>query len=141
MYPPDVPAPFRTSGCSGMTVCQFLDVELGTARAFRQDEEEELLVLRRPGADVAQGVFPVFPDERVLLLRVAELVVKNFLIFILALELFPGGGLIVAAVVEAVALPGRTRELDPQDPVGELLFRGDLHDPELGPVGTGLAAR
>ena len=85
------------------------------------------------------GLAGVLVDLPVLRLRRADLVEVDAVVFVdrglLGLAL---AGLGIAAVVEAVLLPGDAGDLDPVERVGQRLLRRQLHHLVLLPVGAAL---
>src|ERR1044072_9445521 len=83
-------------------------------------------------------VLLVFVDQYVGRLRRADLVEIDSMKFVFGGELFALRRLGIAAVAEAVALPGGSGRLHPHDFVSELLARADFHDAERDPVRAAL---
>ena len=84
-------------------------------------EEGELLVFRGEHAMEALRVGRVFIHQDVCRLRGAYLVVKHLVVFVFGAEFFARFRLWVAAVVEAVALPGHAGHFGPFDFVVQVL--------------------
>ncbi len=116
---------------------QVADAHLVAVSPLGAGDDQEAPVLGHAGAVVAQRMLGVLEHEAVLRLRVAQLVEVDLLVFVPGGELLARLGGVVAAVVEAVAAPGRAGELDPLQVVRQLAAAGHAHDLQLAPVGAG----
>jgi len=103
-------------------------------------EDEVALVFGDAGAVVHIGVFVVAVDELIFRLVVADAVIVYRVVLVVSGELGAFGGLGVAAVVEAVALPGSAAEFDPFEAVGQLSLGSYFHDTDFLPVAAGIGA-
>ena len=117
---------------------QVVEVHLEAVGAGAHVEGGELLTLSDTRAHVEVAVLRVLPHEHVLLLRVAQLVVVHLLELAGGAKLGALGGGGVAAVEEAVLVPGGPAELAPLQQVGGGLQGGEVVHHDLLPVAAGL---
>lgn len=75
-------------------------------------------------------------EEFILLLRCAEFVVVNLMVFVHVAELLASFGAVVGGIEEAVLVPRGARELSPFDVVGEEFEGGHVLHVDLDPVGA-----
>src|SRR5262249_35690462 len=103
---------------------------------IRNRKNRKPLVFRRVHIAQSLRVFFIFEDQLVLRLRCADFVKVDALASVLGGELAAFLWSREAIVIEAVALPGGARKLNPLEPVRQRLSGRDFQDVEFLPIGA-----
>src|SRR5262249_57091511 len=113
-------------------------VSLFAFAAVADVEEGETFILAGKDAVETQRIGLVLVNQRVLRLRLADLMEVDLMVFIPGRKFLALFWLWIAAVIKAVALPRSAGDFDPLQQIRQRLARGDFHHPPFLPVGTAI---
>src|SRR5262249_61556149 len=102
-------------------------------------EEGETFILAGKDAVETQRICLVLVNQRVLRLRLADLMEVDLMVFIPGRKFLALFWFRIAAVIKAVALPRSARDFDPLPQIGHRLARPHFHPPQFLPGRTARA--
>ena len=97
-------------------------------------QDQVFVIFSHPGIVVNIWVFPVFVDQFVFRLVIAQLVVIHRMVLVIAGKLLAFSGLGITAIKEAIFVPGSTGEFHPFQHIFQLFFGGDVHYTDFLPI-------
>ena len=113
---------------------QILDVGGIAVCTWSCVQNEVFIIFGHPAIMVSIWVFPVFVDQFVFGLVIAQLVVIHRVELVVTGEFLALGGFGIAAVKEAIFVPGSTGEFHPFQHIFQLFFGGDVHYTDFLPI-------